>query len=223
MNAIKRHIAIVDPSNRVPELDSFNRLASLSSAYCSYHLPAMVGMDSLYDLSSPADGIVILGSGASVYDNLGWQNDLNQWIETMLGADIPILGICYGHQLLAHLFGGKVTFVREDQAKLLGLRRVTMTKSGFWGQAKQQFKWVVSHRECVSELPSDFEIIASSDEVACDGFQHKTRPIWGIQAHPDAGPGFVRNQNIDIPDSEANPFSDGRHFMKGFFAMIEKK
>jgi len=218
----ERHIAVIDPGCRLPELDAFNRLSHLSSSCLSYHLPAMFGMESLLDMPSKPSGLIILGSGASVYDDLPWQNSLNQWLQGMLCADVPTLGLCYGHQLLAHMHGGKVGLVNADKSKLVGSRRVTMTCNGFWGEQGQQFQWIVSHRECVTSLPTDFEIIATSNEVACDGFRHRHRPIWGIQAHPEAGPGFVRNQELPVPYEPADPFADGRLFMLKFFELVAR-
>ncbi|MFW7380358.1 MAG: type 1 glutamine amidotransferase [Oligoflexus sp.] len=220
MSVNERHVAVIDPGSRVAELDAFNRLMELSHSRFSYHLPAMFGMESLHDLSNKPDAIIIFGSGASVYDDLPWQSPFNQWLETMLCADVPTLGLCYGHQLLAHLCGGKVGFVHHDQRKLSGARTVTITSDGFWGQTGRPYRWIVSHRECVVQLPSDFINIASSDEVKCEAFAHRQRPIWGVQAHPEAGPGFVRNQEIKLEESADPVLNDGRDFMRKFLQRI---
>lgn len=221
MQPVTRHFVIIDPACRHPELDAFNRLSQLSQSRFSYHLPALFGMSSLEDLEYDIDAIIIFGSGASVYDKLDWQESLSSWLERVVAEKIPTLGLCYGHQLLAHLLGGKVGFVRNDQQKLVGLRQVTMKKAGFWGEQDGQFRWVVSHRECVQSLPDKLEIIADSAEIYCDGFQHCDLPIWGVQAHPEAGPGFVRNQGIPLCQRDQGNFVDGSRFMQAFIRMIE--
>ena len=52
-------------------------------------------------------------------------------------------------------------------------------------------------------------------------FDTKTKPIWGMQSHPEAGPGFLKNQSIAV-DHET-PFQSGQQFMASFFKMIESK
>ena len=190
------HIAVIDPASRVPELDSFNRLQMITDCKLSYHLPALFGMESLEMCQAPFDGILILGSGASVYDNLPWQEPFHAWVKLQLDCKTPTVGLCYGHQLLAHLVGGKIGFYREDQAKLVGSRKIILhSKNDFWDDLTSG-DFIVSHRELVKELPSDCEVIATSPEVAIDGFRHKEFPIWGMQSHPEAGPGFVKNQKL---------------------------
>lgn len=216
------HVAIVDPASRVAEIDSFNRLQGLSSLELSYHLPALYDMDSLAQLRSPIDAIIILGSGASVYDNLPWQAPLESWASDAIEKGTPILGLCYGHQLLAHILGAKIGFYSEDQEKLVGLRKISLLdKNDFWGTQKDG-QFVVSHRELVTELPSDCEVMATSDEVKVDGFRHCTKPVWGMQCHPEAGPGFVNNQDLPIQNEEKN-FASGQSFLSSFLKMIEAK
>ena len=61
------HIAIIDPGSRVAELDAFNRLQDLTHGKLSYHLPCIFGMETLALIESELDGVIIFGSGASVY------------------------------------------------------------------------------------------------------------------------------------------------------------
>jgi GMP synthase (glutamine-hydrolysing) len=217
-----RHVVVIDPGSRVPELDAFNRLSLATSERLSLHLPALHGICSLHDLEQEPDGVIILGSGASVYDNHEWQAALTLWLENILAKQIPLLGICYGHQLLAHLLGGTVAFIDEDHTKLTGSRQVAYSADGFWGHSREQATFVVSHREIVTQLPTDCALFASSDAVRCEGFYHTNRPIWGIQAHPEAGPGFLRNQDIKLAIPADIPFKDGQRFLSGFLQWIHR-
>ena len=99
------HVVVIDPAMRVPELDCFNQIARSAKCWTSYHLPALHGFDSLEQLANERiDGVVILRSGASVYDNLPWQAPLLEWVRTQALDGIPTLGLCYGHQMIAHAF-----------------------------------------------------------------------------------------------------------------------
>ena len=113
--AAPKTIAVIDPAAGTPELDAFNALAQRSSALpvaFTYHLPALFGMGSLAQLEARAQlaGVVVFGSAASVHDGAPWQRELNAWLLPRLQSDAgtPVLGLCYGHQLIAHLLGGEV-------------------------------------------------------------------------------------------------------------------
>lgn len=219
MNHQRAHIAVVDPACRVAELDSFNRLQDLTTAKLSYHLPCLFGIKSLLQLTETIDGIIILGSGASVHEDHDWAKKLIPWIEKRLAEHVPTLGLCYGHQLLAHILGGKVDFLYPDQSKQKGLRKISFTQSqGFWNGQKEGL-FVVSHRETVTNLDHSCEIMASSDEVLIDGFRHKSSPIWGMQCHPEAGPGFLENQGLEIPNAPST-FAAGQNFLRSFFEFV---
>src|SRR5687767_4113928 len=95
-----RTVAVIDPAVRVPELDCFNRMSRRTTARLTYRLPALFGLESLYREDALA-GVVILGSGASVNESHPWQDALRDWLRPRLAAGTPVLGLCYGHQLLA--------------------------------------------------------------------------------------------------------------------------
>lgn len=216
------HIQVIDPGSRVAEIDAFNRLGE--SPYCrfSYHLPCMYGMESLNDLQSSPDAIIVFGSGASVYDDLPWIKELSTYLARQVDNRVPLLGLCFGHQLIAAMYGGKVDFISEDRHKLKGLRQISLDQNNdFWeGQTRGQF--IVSHREEVTELGDELEVFARSNECRYDGIRHKDKPVWGMQSHPEAGPGFARNQDIEV-DKEKAPFESGALFMASFCKMIAEK
>ena len=208
-------IAIIDPAARVAETDCFNNMVRMTNAPLTYHLPALFGMNSLsmYEDKSPK-GIIVLGSGASVYEEHPWQRPLEAWLMPHLKAGVPCLGICYGHQMLAHMFGGTIGFLYEDQKKLAGFRRVRVQNiPGMWKDGEGEL--VISHREHVSDLPPEFEVIATNETCPIDGFRHSSLPIFGLQSHPEATHDFMRNQEIDY-DGDRTRFAFGHRFVASF-------
>ncbi len=209
------HVAVIDPGCRVPELDNFNRLVlGCPEVRLTYHLPALFGMSSLQFLVQKPDALIIFGSSASVYDQLPWQEELHTWIKNEIEQGLPTLGICYGHQLLAHLYGGKIDFAKATQEKFKGLRTVNFSKNGFW--SGKSGRYIVSHREVITALPDVFESCGSSPDCQHELIQHRQWPVWGIQSHPEAGPEFIQNSSIPLDENEREPFTSGQDFMRKF-------
>lgn len=208
------HLAVIDPGTRVPELDCFNRISLNSPMAATYHLPAQWGIDSL--LRQPdVGGIIVLGSGASVYGDEPWHDALNGWLSDRLET-VPMLGLCYGHQLLAHLLGGKIDFMFDDHEKLRGVREVPLDADSLWGEAAT-VPLVISHREHVVETPPDCLNLGHSERVPVEAFRHQTHPIWGLQAHPEATTAFTTNNGIPF-DHDPALLAGGHRIVDAFSA-----
>jgi len=125
------------------------------------------------------NGIILSGGPASVYDN-GAPTIEKEIFE--LG--IPVLGICYGWQLMAYLLGAEI----KNTAKEYGPEQVTVVKPlGILGKLpKKQFTAIVSHGDTVMSLPQDFVKIATTKQVEFTGVQNITRHLYGVQFHPEA-------------------------------------
>src|SRR5687767_13150001 len=129
------HVAVIDPAMRIPELDCFNRMSARSPFPASYHLPALFGTRTLTTAGDTVRGVIVLGSGASVNEDHAWQDELRAWLRPRIDAGIPMLGLCYGHQLLAKLLGGTVGFAFADRHKEQGIREVRLADNPLWGSA----------------------------------------------------------------------------------------
>jgi GMP synthase-like glutamine amidotransferase len=217
-----RHIAVIDPAVKTAETDCFNRLVLESPLPLTYHLPKLGGMDSLVATQAGMAGIVVLGSGSSVNDGEPWQLAMNQWLLPMLQKGIPTIGLCYGHQLIAHLFGAKVDFVFADHKKHLGFRSLSLKANRLWGDRAITGSLVVSHREMVVDCPEGFEIVGSSPEIKVDALAHKTLPIWSFQSHPESTASFLNSQGIAQPQ-QANPFNFGHGIMGDFLKFVASR
>lgn len=210
----KPHILVIDPAIKTPELASFNLLTRMSDLPLTYHLPALQGFSSLELAKDSIQGIIILGSLSSVNESLPWQEQLGTFLLPHLENKVPTLGICYGHQFIAHLFGGTVDYVYPDKKKHLGFRSVSLKSNSLWGEACAGPLYV-SHNEHVIKSPSAFDVIATSSEIEIDGLAHRDLPIWTFQPHPEAGPKFLELRE-KRPTQDPKQFDFGHQLLERF-------
>lgn len=123
-------------------------------------------------------GIILSGGPASVY-----ANDAYFCNEGVYELGLPILGICYGMQLIAHHFGGSVRAANEKE---FGKAKLSVTESNalFDGLNSSQIVWM-SHSDKVEELPVNFKVIAVSENSEFCAYADKTRKIYALQFHPE--------------------------------------
>ncbi len=96
---------------------------------------------------------------------------------------LPVLGVCYGHQMIAHVFGAKVA---KGKSAEYGLGEVEIDEEDalFRGVPKKIRAWV-SHFDEVKELPGGFAGLAHSESCAIEAMRHIGRPIFSVQFHPE--------------------------------------
>jgi GMP synthase (glutamine-hydrolysing) len=123
-------------------------------------------------------GLILSGGPASVYElNAPKLNP------AILELNLPILGLCYGHQLLAQLTNGKV---EPAACKEYGTAQVAIDKpvGVLEGLSEKEKVWM-SHGDTVFALPQDFEVLAHTENCPVAAFRHKQKPIYGLQWHPE--------------------------------------
>lgn len=219
---LARHpqVMVIDPGVKTPEIDTFNNIAAIVPVSCGYHLPAMYGFDSFPEDTQSIKAVIILGSASSVHDRHPWQIELEDRVRKLINANIPVLGCCYGHQMLAYMYGGQVGYIYPDQTKLKGVRQIELQANPVWNKGVRRV--IVTHNEHVTQLPSDFVVIASSIDVPIDGFMHKNRPIFGFQSHPEATKSFLKGH--EMLDSQAiEVLSEGHELIRAFVHMAVGK
>ena len=211
-------IMVIDPSLSHPEVSSFNQIADLSTISFNYHLPVMSDKSSMINTLENACGIIILGSAASVHDNDDWQKKLREVLEKAIKLEIPTLGICFGHQFIAHHFNGKVDFLWNNKEKK-GIREVNFLPNKLFSLSSDG-TLIYAHQEGVTECPTDFNIIGSSRMVNVEAIEHHTKPIWGFQTHIEASWSFAERQGIEKEDYlKTRDF--GLRILSKFFRYIE--
>jgi len=172
-------IAIVDASvgetpaerNLTRSLDARSRVYKASDGQFP---PVPGGDDWRYD------GVVVSGSQTSVYDDLDWIHDLTLWVRDVHRADVPTLGICWGHQFLAQSLGGRVVDMGEHE---LGYRTVRRRgEDPLFTDIPSSFTAFQTHSDRVAELPAGAAELARN-EYGIQAFRLGTR--YGVQFHPE--------------------------------------
>ncbi|WP_182003461.1 glutamine amidotransferase [Acinetobacter lactucae] len=152
-----------------------------------YSINVLYAQDSprLFEPSSYI-GVILTGSSSMVTDQEEWSERLKPWLIKCMEQQIPILGICYGHQLLAETFGGKV----ENRVNGVEIGTVTITR-GLASQTDVLFKNLpiafpahTVHWQSVTRLPSNAVLLAASQLDKHHAFRIGNR-VWGVQFHPE--------------------------------------
>lgn len=192
---MSEQILILDFGSQFTQLIA-RRVRELN-VYCEIH-----PFNKVPKITPDIKGIILSGSPSSVRDQGFPDVDLN------LFGKIPVLGVCYGAQLIAHKSGGTVlpSQMREyGRAKLTGvdhhneLLKEISIDSQVW----------MSHADTISSIPEKFEIIASTPSVKIAAFKLKGEKLYGIQFHPEVthtleGKNLLRNFVVHICDCAQN-------------------
>ncbi|MEM7078113.1 MAG: GMP synthase [Pseudomonadota bacterium] len=129
------------------------------------------------------DAYLITGSRHSVYDDLPWIPALADYVRTAMAQGRKILGICFGHQLLAHFFGGHVAPAPGGWA--VGVHASTLTPRAWMGDdAPTAMALLSSHKDQVQALPPTAQLYASNTFCPLAGFTLGEAAIT-IQGHPE--------------------------------------
>jgi GMP synthase (glutamine-hydrolysing) len=148
--------------------------------------------EALPDPAAPA-GVVVTGSSALVSRREPWSERAAAWLAEALAAQTPILGICYGHQLLAHALGGRVD--ANPRGREIGTIEVELCEAAaadpLLGGLAPRMTVQATHVESVLELPPGARLLASSA-----GDPHSAFAVgaaaWGVQFHPEFDADVVR-------------------------------
>jgi GMP synthase (glutamine-hydrolysing) len=139
-------------------------------------------------------GVVATGSSAMVSHREPWSERAAAWLAGAALAGTPVLGICYGHQLLAHGLGGRV--VRNPRGREIGTIEVRLSGAArgdaLFGELPETIRMQSTHVEAVLELPAGARRLASSDADPNQAFAVGER-AWGVQFHPEFDADVVRS------------------------------
>ncbi len=164
-------ILILDFGSQVTQLIA-RRVRELN-VYCEIHpynhIPA-IGDD--------VKGVILSGSPCSVREEDSPRIDMS-----LFRGKLPLLGICYGAQLLAHTAGGEVF---NSGHREYGRAKMTKVQaSELWSDVSADSQVWMSHGDTIMAVPANFEIIGSTDSVKVAAFKIKDEKTFGIQFHPE--------------------------------------
>ena len=143
---------------------------------CAEVVPANISLSALNNPS--VKGVILSGGASSVFDKKA-----PSFNKKIISLAVPILGICYGHQLLAHLSGGKVTSGKSGE---YGLTKLIIQKNeeilSHLGNSKNVW---MNHQDIITKLPAGFISLASTEHSKFAVFTNKKSNIFGLQFHPE--------------------------------------
>ena len=176
MDIHSEKILILDFGSQYTQLIA--RRVREAHVYCELH-PFDMGLEAIREFGP--QGIILSGGPKSVYEA-----EAPAVEEALFELDIPVLGICYGMQLLARHFGGKVVPAGKREyghADLTSTGKPGPLFDGFFIEGKSPV-WM-SHGDHVEEIPVGFEVAAGTDNAPVAAIQNAGRNLYGVQFHPE--------------------------------------
>ena len=167
--------------NNYPTRERFERLTK-----CLEENGAMVdtiewsqAMSSRFNAS---DGVALSGSPDMMSDPKVQKKYLGE-VEAIRDSTVPVLGVCFGHQMMAHAFGSEVV---KDGAHVLDMVKTTvLVDDPLFGGLPKELMLLESRWEVVKSLPPGFKLVARSAASEIATMKHSSRPLYGVQFHPE--------------------------------------
>jgi GMP synthase-like glutamine amidotransferase len=149
------------------------------------------------------DAYVVTGSSAGVYDPLPWIEPLKAHLQAERGRT-PMVGVCFGHQVMAEAFGGKV--IKSPKGRGIGLQTYEVEAAASWTDPVARFSVPVSHGDQVVEPPPGAAVLAGSDFCPYAMLAYG-EDAFTIQPHPEFEPAFATaliQERWEAADAERN-------------------
>lgn len=134
------------------------------------------------------DGWLITGSRHGVYDKLAWMAPLQDFIRELADAQIPLIGVCFGHQIIAEALGGEV--VKSEKGWGVGLHHYNVEQTQPWMKARSQQAGIYAfHQDQIVKSPASAQVFLSSEFCPYAGLSYGNS-IISVQAHPEFEPAY---------------------------------
>jgi GMP synthase (glutamine-hydrolysing) len=179
-------------------------------------------------------GIAITGSHEMVTNHVGWSESTAAWLPKAVEKEIPLLGICYGHQLLAYALGGQVA--NNSNGIEFGTSEIVLTeaaiKDRLFSILPSKACVQVTHEQSVIKLPQGAKLLASTSLDPNHAFMIGDC-AWGVQFHPEFDTDIVKRyirklpsgKNLNLEELIKNTFDTpfGDQFLKRFAEIVIEK
>lgn len=216
---MKKSLAIIDCSVKDPAYTCFNRLQRMSPHHLNYFNFPKYGLENLRYEDEP-DGIISLGSHSNVGDGSNWHDPLSNYLSEKLNKGIPVFGICFTHQLMAHHFGSSLGRNKNEKT-LEGLREVSLDYLPF-GVEKKNLSLFTAHNYQITKLGEDLKVIGSSEDSPFEFIKHISLPYFSCQSHPEGSDFFIKHEiGKDLSEIERSKgLEDGLYLLEKFISSV---
>lgn len=138
-------------------------------------------------------GVLVTGSGSMVTERLEWSERSAAWLREAAHAGLPLFGICYGHQLIAHALGGEVNWnpVGREIGTVRIERLADTAGDPLFDDLPEAFDAHATHMQSVVRLPEGAVRLARSEKDGCHAYRWG-RHAWGVQFHPEFSIAMMR-------------------------------
>ncbi|MFC2172032.1 type 1 glutamine amidotransferase [Acidobacteriota bacterium] len=138
------------------------------------------------------DIVVLTGSEYSIHDDFDWLEPLMAWVRNAIGAGNPVLGVCYGHQLIIRALTGREDLGRSKTPEMTYVPIEILKDHAVFDGVTSPFLGASAHYDEVSNVPEGFDVVAGSEDCPVQGIVHKEQKIVGFQFHPEFEPDFMK-------------------------------
>lgn len=162
--------------------------------------------------SNNVKGIILCGALTSVNKDDEWIKEELNFAGRLIYLNFPVLGICFGQQILGKLFGVNI----ERKAKKSGLVEMEITKEDALFKGIANLRMPVSHSDQLSMLPHGFELLATSDYCEVQAMKLRDGNVYGVQFHPCYDAEVKKIGGLGITDLNYGEH-EGTKFLNNFF------
>ncbi|NUM88527.1 MAG: type 1 glutamine amidotransferase [Bdellovibrionales bacterium] len=198
----------IDPPHGCAEIRAL--LEAAGRDFGSVTVQSLRGPDLALPVSpSGWDGVVLSGSKTRISESAPWIDREMEFLRALRAGRIPTLGICYGEQLMARVFGGDDS-AGASRLDEFGWAEVEMLpqagKSAVFGSLPSRFHTFQFHADEVYRVPQGAALMARSERCEVQAFEFKDAPMWGVQFHAERsleeGNAGLDRRRARLPDAQ---------------------